>query len=953
MPLVNIRAVTNGRHRGALRKLAAVSSLIVVTTLTAALLVDPAGSQAPAGTPQRLVYQSQTTPLEPFQLEFADPGTGGAQVFATSSHPSRPDRAPLVDPTWSHDGQSIAFYENWSDGHGVVVKPASGGGETPLLPVKDFRPSWSPVAAEIAYWEYEETPPAFRYTLKVTTLPGGTTRTLAGPFGPSDRPLLPPEQPAWAADGKSIAFAFRRGIVTVPAAGGPLTALVAPGAPHAYVAHEPSFAPVGKYLAYVKSFEDEFGNFTSWQLVVRDLKTGQERIVAGGTDTTEEHGPQSWSPDGTRVAFAERRRIGPAPNDAESTLYIVRRDGTGGRRTLLTRFVVGPPSWGGSPLPSYYIKDIEVAQAIAPELSPITDVDPLEVDPYKLTWKLPAMNGFTMPLATGKPTLVRIYVGDASLPPGETARRKIGFRVETSTLFGALEGEETTVVTAEDVEPRQKVKDGSLTAVLPAVSARSGNAVRVEVEINIDQVETECDGCYPNGNKAQLDDVHFSPGGTLSLVPVPITLVDRSTTPPTRHPPSSAYDVFFGRDLPPLIPAPNRRIVLLDSPTQITWDPIVLPTSLLGGVYALMQLMDRLQIARSIDLQFHGPRDVGETKWVGYASPPSGSWGGLASGVGGCCFVTSDSTYVTTAHELGHTLGLFHRQGINSTTPLGLPLPYRGIGGVGYAFVDEGLDVGQIDQIFTADDAGDLMSYDKRTWTSPLTWERMFNTIREGSGLPLVRQPTSTGEGRVPALRDDEPAARTLRVVSGGITKNGAVIFDSTVVKTVAPASAGPIAGRIIAFDAAGHSVAATPVRGAPEVFENGVRALPFVVALPADASIATLVLRGPDGSVLAERHRSTTAPVGHFIDLPASVRANRGLTVHWAATDGDGNELSVMLFAHRGTRPWRLVAMGLPRSSAVVRPRSLGSSGQLQLRLLINDRFRTIHVDSPPIPMG
>jgi hypothetical protein len=886
-------------------------------------------------------------------LEFADPATGATQVFAAA-----PPKQSFTEATWSNNSETVAFVHFASSslgdvpGRGINLKSQAGGPEATLLPasapgvehwISPFQPSWAPTQkSEIAYWEQAQSsdPPYYADTLKVATLPGLTTRTLAGPFNPIG-PLsgVGLDAPAWSADGKRIAFTRgQTGIYSLPATGGPLVQLVSGGP--GYIVESPSYAPNGKDLAYVKYFESQ-GQVTLWQLVVRDLRNGQDRVIASGQQSLVSHGPQSWSPDSTQIAFTEWGRT--------SAVNIVRRDGTG-RRVLLERGGLDAPAWGHKQLPSYYIKDVEVAQAIAPELEPIKDLEPLREGPKKLTWKLPSKNGYTMPLLAGKPTLVRIYVGDASLAPGESAARTLSYRVETSTMAGPLEEERPTLVTANDVEPNQKIRSSSLNVVLPAGAAHSGTPVQIKVEINLDQGETECGGCYPNGNSAQVNGVQFERGGTLIVVPVPIVIVDPSTTPPKRYPPPAAYPETLVPGMNQLVPAADARIILAAQPFSFEW-PIASPSAteqqqLLNSL-AMRGKLQTLRAAYLASGAVPGGGAPGVTRWIGYAGPPSG---GLSVGVGDVMLLTPlQPSAAKAVHELGHTLGLNHKIGKASTPIAGATkLPYDGIGGIGYRLTEEG--VGDIDAVLDSSTTSDVMTYDPRRWTSPLTWEQMFTAIHSGSEVPLLRRTGSAREveAGIPVAR----AAATVRLVSGAVTKSTAVIFDSMVVKAVAPRSPGPSAGRIVALDSAGRTIGAALVRGRPLVARNGASALPFVVALPANASIASLEVQGPTGDVLAERHRSSTRPTGHFVELPTQTQAKHPLNVRWVATDADGNRLSVIVFARRGDKPWRPIALGRARSSCVVRPRSLGSSGALQLRLLINDRFRTVNIDSAPIQL-
>ncbi len=218
------------------------------------------------------------------------------------------------------------------------------------------------MADEIAYWTAPAEP--YKYVLKVTTADGQVTRPVAGPYDIRfDIPLVQHSQPAWSADGKTIAFALKRGIYTVPAAGGQATQRVAGGPTNSYVVHSPSFAPDGRQLAYVKSFDDQ-GAFTAWQVVVRNLQNGQERTLASGSSSPGDSsdvdlGPQSWSPDSDEVAYAEA----PPPTTRVDTVKVAPE-----------RRKPHPASWSSARWPAARrgrrrpdtLKHVEVTQSISP-----------------------------------------------------------------------------------------------------------------------------------------------------------------------------------------------------------------------------------------------------------------------------------------------------------------------------------------------------------------------------------------------------------------------------------------------------------------------------------------------------------------------------------------------------------------------------------------------------------
>ena len=883
-----------------------------------------AGNAAAA---ERLVFQSRTEKTSPWHLEFADPLGSATTNFATA-----PQGTTLIDPTWSHDRKTISFYEQF--GRGTMLKPAAGGTEMPFLGADAIRPSWSPVASEIAYWALVQG----KVTLKVATTDGLGTRTLAGPYDPgTDMPLVGPEQPAWSADGKTIAFARGRGIHRVPALGGAVTQLVAGGPPNSFLAHEPSYAPDGKRLAYMKLFDDQNGSFTSWQLVVRDLQNQQEQVIANGATSgsnvsSEFHGPQSWRPDSTAVAYVEDIFNGGPPSTHNATLWIARSDGSGSFSLVQPRWALGPPSWGGGG-PNYYVKYIEVAQAIAPDLAALPTVDPLSADPIGFDWPLPSVAGSSIPLVAGKETLLRVYVGDGALPQGETDEREVRWSVTGGTLPQPVERIDNVRVTAPDVAPLQGDAVAALNVWLPPSVGRSGGRTRLDVEVNTGQHEPECDGCHPEGNRAFLDGMLFEDGGQVILAPVPIYVVtpDLKFIPPTRD---------FSQSWPLMTP----MLPLGDSGVRGAPEPATLSVGFndmlaegdddeLPEFWPCSVLLSRLEELRLLSTTSPVPAP-GAFRWVGYTDHPLAktSCGGQAYQPGRSILLTGLSR-PTAVHELGHSLGLPHTLGYGKNVPGGaVALPYIGIGGVGYENF-----VGYLTTLDKLKN-GDVMSYSPDRWTSPATWHRMFEAILAESGASgqaaAVDRPEAAARARV-------GARRSRRLVSGFMVGGRAALLRSLTADAAQPQNSGSVIGRIVARDRRGRKIATVKVRGSTAVPSDETQ--PFMVALPASKRITSLTLLGGTGRKPLDRLKASRhAPQARFVRVPKRASAKKKLTVRWRASDRDRDKLSVTLLAKRGNGSWDTIAMGPPRFRASVEPRTLGRGKRLRLRLVVTDGFNT-----------
>jgi WD40 repeat protein len=844
----------------------------------------------------------------PWTLRIINPD--GSLVRTIVSRPS----SNLGYPSWSPDEQTLAYFENGK----ILLQPAAGGTEQPLT--DGGQPAYSPIEDEIAYFSW--TSPT--RTLRVIGTDGTNDRPIAGPFSPE------PSPPAWSADGSTLAFGINGGISTVPIAGGSPTPLVTPSAPGEIIAR-PAYSPDGTRLAYVRSFPVPPGATTRPdQLVIRFLATGDEDVIVehpGGFVRFGNVASPSWSADSERIAFIEDDFTGGP--DPIHRVVTVASDGSG-RSVLLTENpFIHYVAWNNAPrLPSYFVRQVEVAQAIGPQLGAAPAVNPLEPGTTPFTRTLPSLNGFGMPLVEGKQTLVRIYVGDASLPAGQTARRTLPYRVSGPALPIPVEGQAPVDVTAPDVGLAQKSQTGAIAAWLPAADALYGPPTTLQVEVNPDETAAECEGCHPNGNRAELRGVQFVRSGALVVAVVEMRLITDSGSV-VRPDPRFAGTWAPGLPLLPIADdalhvdtsTPPAYVRLADLRTNVGW---------LTGEYACDKLLAKLTIHQAMTAwQLHLP--PGLPRWAGIATdPPASGLDVRCGGLGqtpGTSFITWHPVSKTFVHEFGHTVGLRHAVGYNVQGGNAVPLPYPGIGGIGYGPAPT---VGAYDWLFTSD----LMSYSTPWWTSPKTWQTMYDAMLTATPAPAPRAARA-------------PQVRSRRLVTGIVGEKGdGVILESLVVPASAPEHAGPVIGRLVARDPRGKRVATVAVHGTAGAFHP-----PFIAELPASARVGSLELLPKAGGKPLDRMKASRhAPSGRFRRLPRKANPGKSLSVAWTARDRDRDPLTVVVQARRSGRRWTTLATATERGKASVVPRSLGAGKRLRLRLLIGDGLRTAVADARPI---
>jgi hypothetical protein len=299
--------------------------------------------------------------------------------------------------------------------------------------------------------------------------------------------------------------------------------------------------------------------------------------------------------------------------------------------------------------------------------------------------------------------------------------------------------------------------------------------------------------------------------------------------------------------------------------------------------------------------------------------------------------VLTEPSAETLAHELGHSLGLAHTLSLQGFPAGAAPLPYVGIGGVGY----ESSPVPTLHGPLTT---SDLMGYASgRTWTSPATWWSMHQAIV--GHIPSARRSAGSASRAGGAA-----ARRSRRLVSGYLAGRRGGFFSSLVADATKPEAEGPTAGRLVALDRRGRTIAQTKIKGT-RLDEGSGKALPFVVALPPTTKTAALELRTSSGSKLATLRRSPHAPSARFLRLPRRTRARKSLTVRWRAFDRDRRDrLAVVVLARRGRGAWRMITMGPARAKTTIDPKALGRGKALRVRLLVSDGFTTSKVDARPI---
>jgi hypothetical protein len=242
----------------------------------------------------------------PAQAAF--PGTNGTIAFSSAGKIGTiyadgggltwlTDTGTDIDPSWSADGEKIAFASSRDGNYEIYVMDASGANQTRLTndAAADTQPSWSPDGRRIAF--YRGSP---FYDIFVVNADGtGVTNLTNGAFG---------SEPAWSPDGQKIAFIFGDNVFTMNAGGTGRTPVTNYGPDSRSSFHDPGdpdWSPDGKRIAFDLFYGGSSYFFNSFHIINAD-GTGDTEFYFGDNGFPE--GP-AFSPDGNRIVFSCNGRL--------------------------------------------------------------------------------------------------------------------------------------------------------------------------------------------------------------------------------------------------------------------------------------------------------------------------------------------------------------------------------------------------------------------------------------------------------------------------------------------------------------------------------------------------------------------------------------------------------------------------------------------------------------------
>lgn len=270
------------------------------------------GNKAIFGTKVAFVSSSNDINNQRYQLQIADVDGYNVKTIVSSTE-------PIMSPTWSPDGNKIAYvsFDNYQSVIFVKILTTSNRIKVTAFPGINGAPAWSPDGRKLALTLSKNGSP----DIYILDLASKQLRQL------THNPAINTE-PAWSPDGRSLVFTSNQTgkpqLYKIASGGGKPKRLTFKGRYNASA----SFSPDGTKIAMVHA------NDENYKIALMNLKTGNIKVLTSGS---LDESP-SFSSNGAMILYAARK-------GGKGVLSAVSIDGRINQKLKFQNSEVREPAW--------------------------------------------------------------------------------------------------------------------------------------------------------------------------------------------------------------------------------------------------------------------------------------------------------------------------------------------------------------------------------------------------------------------------------------------------------------------------------------------------------------------------------------------------------------------------------------------------------------------------------